>query len=58
MLVVRVGEQHEAEAAGIVEDDFGKTLVAVALPFPILFGVVAAIYFAPARPTAQLEEQR
>lgn len=31
--------------AGIFDDNFGRTLLAVALPFPILLAVVAAIHF-------------
>ena len=31
--------------AGIFDGDFGRTLLAVALPFPILLAVVAAIHF-------------
>ena len=31
--------------AGIFGDDFGRTLLAVALPFPVLLAVVAAIHF-------------
>lgn len=31
--------------AGIFDDDFGRTLFAVALPFPILLAVIAAIHF-------------
>ena len=31
--------------AGIFDDDFGQTLLAVALPFPVLLAVVAAIHF-------------
>ena len=33
-----------AVRAGILGEDFGRTLVAVLLPFPILFGVVAVIH--------------
>jgi hypothetical protein len=31
--------------AGIVDEHFGRTLAAVAAPFPILLGVVAMIHF-------------
>jgi len=45
----------EQVRAGILNEDFGRTLVAVALPFPILLGLVAAIHFGwPTRaPTAE-----
>jgi hypothetical protein len=37
--------------AGIFDDNFGRTLLAVAVPFPILLAVVAAIHFGwPATP--------
>lgn len=35
----------EQVRAGILNEDFGRTLLAVALPFPILLGLVAAIHF-------------
>jgi hypothetical protein len=35
----------EQVRAGIFDDNFGRTLLAVALPFPILLAVVAAIHF-------------
>jgi len=31
--------------AGIFDADFGRTLIAIALPFPILLGMVLAIHF-------------
>jgi hypothetical protein len=31
--------------AGILDENFGRTLLAVVLPFPILLGVVALIHF-------------
>ena len=39
------GKTGRAVRAGILGEDYGRTLVAVLLPFPILFGVVAAIHF-------------
>jgi hypothetical protein len=31
--------------AGILDENFGRTLLAVALPFPVLLAVVAVIHF-------------
>ena len=35
----------EQVRAGIVDEHFGRTLLSVALPFPLLLGVVAMIHF-------------
>ena len=41
----------EQVRAGLFDADFGRTLVAVLLPFPILLAVVAIIHFGiPVRP--------
>ena len=44
--------------AGILDADFGRTLLAVLLPFPILFGVVAAIHFSGPRVGRVRRERR
>jgi hypothetical protein len=31
--------------AGILDENFGRTLLAVALPFPVLLAVVAVVHF-------------
>lgn len=41
----------EQVRAGILDEHFGRTLVAILLPFPILLGVVAMIHFGG--PTAE-----
>ena len=40
----------EQVRAGIFDEDFGRTVVAVLLPFPILLGLVAVIHFGWPRP--------
>ena len=41
----------EQVRAGLFDEGFGRTLIAVILPFPILLAVVATIYFGlPFRP--------
>ena len=49
----------EQVRAGIFDAEFGRTLVAVLLPFPILLAVVATIHFGlPFRPQQPREETR
>ena len=38
--------------AGILDENFGRTLLTVLLPFPILLGVVALIHFGGSRHAA------
>ena len=43
----------EQVRAGILDENFGSTLMTVLLPFPILLGVVAMIHFGLPRPGAR-----
>ena len=43
-------ETGDAVRAGIFDGNFWSTLISLALPFPILLGIVAAVHFGSPRP--------